>query len=144
MINGTGHNWTIDWWSLGVLMYEMLVGKPPFIADNNYNVFQKILALKYEIPENLSETSKDLIKNLLVIDTTRRLGCMKNGVKDIKTHPFFSEIIWDVSHLKEKKGPFAPKIVSESDTSCFAKYSVDISGSEEKLSNNIDNFFNSF
>eukprot|EP01091_Cochliopodium_minus_P017575 TRINITY_DN6922_c0_g1_i2.p1 TRINITY_DN6922_c0_g1~~TRINITY_DN6922_c0_g1_i2.p1 ORF type:complete len:235 (+),score=26.27 TRINITY_DN6922_c0_g1_i2:738-1442(+) len=145
VINGTGHNWTVDWWSLGVLIYEMLVGRPPFLGDNNYNVFQKILSQKYEIPEKLSEPSKNLIENLLVIDTTRRLGCMKNGAKEIKNHPFFSEILWDNIHSKDNKGPLDPRIVSESDTSCFAKYSVDITnGSQEKLVNQFDSFFNNF
>ncbi|VEN46442.1 unnamed protein product, partial [Callosobruchus maculatus] len=77
IIQSKGHNKAVDWWALGVLIYEMLVGYPPFYDDNPFGIYEKILSGKIEWPKHLDPIAKDLIKKLLVHDRTKRLGNMK-------------------------------------------------------------------
>lgn len=85
----------------GVLIYEMLVGYPPFYADNPFGIYEKILNGKYEWPRLVDPVAKDLVKKLLVPDRTKRLGNMKNGAEDIRRHRWFKHLDWnDVYHRR--------------------------------------------
>ncbi|KAJ8350762.1 hypothetical protein SKAU_G00258920 [Synaphobranchus kaupii] len=77
VIQSKGHGRAVDWWALGVLIFEMLAGYPPFFDDNPFGIYQKILAGKLDFPRHLDFYVKDLIKKFLVIDRARRLGNMK-------------------------------------------------------------------
>ena len=76
----------VDWWALGILIYEMLAGYPPFFDENHFVIYQKILSGKIEWPRHMDKEAKDLIKKLLVKDRTKRLGSMKGGAEDVKNH----------------------------------------------------------
>ncbi|XP_073919932.1 cAMP-dependent protein kinase catalytic subunit PRKX isoform X3 [Castor canadensis] len=78
VIQSKGHGRAVDWWALGVLVFEMLSGFPPFFDDNPFGIYQKILAGKIDFPRHLDFGAKDLIRKLLVVDRTRRLGNMKS------------------------------------------------------------------
>ncbi|GFR97189.1 cAMP-dependent protein kinase catalytic subunit [Elysia marginata] len=95
IILSKGHNKAVDWWSLGILIYEMLVGYPPYYAENPFGIYEKIIAGKTEWPRHIDLVAKDLIKKLLIPDRTRRLGNMKNGSEDIKRHKWFKGQDWD-------------------------------------------------
>ncbi|TRY77505.1 hypothetical protein DNTS_035095 [Danionella cerebrum] len=99
VIQSKGHGRAVDWWALGVLIFEMLAGYPPFFDDNPFGIYQKILAGKLEFPRHLDFYVKDLIKKFLVIDRARRLGNMKP--------------------------PIVPKVSHEGDTSNFDTYPED-------------------
>lgn len=99
----------MDWWSAGVILFEMLVGYPPFFSDDSSVTCQKILHWKktLAIPSeaNLSPEATDLIQNLIT-DADRRLG--RNGAYEIKDHPFFEGFDWD--GVRESKAPFLPEV----------------------------------
>jgi len=97
MIDGTGHNHAIDWWALGILVYEMLVGIPPFFHKNRDHMFKfiKEASIKYPDPVkhgiSVSPLAQDLINKLLVKDMKKRLGT-KNDVDEVLAHGFFKDI----------------------------------------------------
>ncbi|XP_029410176.1 cAMP-dependent protein kinase catalytic subunit PRKX [Nannospalax galili] len=122
VIQSKGHGRAVDWWALGILIFEMLSGFPPFFDDNPFGIYQKILACRIDFPRHLDFTSKDLIRKLLVVDRTRRLGCMKNGVDDVKRHRWFRGVDWDSVVLRKLKPPIVPKVSGDSDTSNFESY----------------------
>jgi protein kinase X len=101
IIQGKGHGQEVDWWALGILIYEMLVGYPPFFDEHPFRIYEKILEGKIEWPKVISSTAKDLIKKLLVRDVTRRLGSLKDGVEEVKHHKWFRGVDWDAVLLRK-------------------------------------------
>ncbi|XP_062865481.1 cAMP-dependent protein kinase catalytic subunit PRKX [Trichomycterus rosablanca] len=122
VIQSKGHGQAVDWWALGILIFEMLAGYPPFFDDNPFGIYQKILAGKLEFPRHLDFYVKDLIKKFLVIDRARRLGNMKNGAEDVKKHRWFKTIDWEAVPNRKLKPPIVPKVSHEGDTSNFEAY----------------------
>ncbi|KAL4667872.1 hypothetical protein H8959_006561 [Pygathrix nigripes] len=100
----------------------MLSGFPPFFDDNPFGIYQKILAGKIDFPRHLDFHVKDLIKKLLVVDRTRRLGNMKNGANDVKRHRWFHSVDWEAVPQRKLKPPIVPKIAGDGDTSNFETY----------------------
>jgi serine/threonine protein kinase len=86
-----GHSKAVDWWALGILIYEMLAGYPPFYDENPFGIYQKILAGKIEFPKHFDLHARDLVKKLLTADRTKRFGCLKDGAEDIKRHRWFKK-----------------------------------------------------
>ena len=113
-----GYGQEVDWWSIGVMFFEMVVGYPPFFSENPSDTCKKILKWKqyFSIPNdaNLSPEAKSLIKSL-VTTPENRLGY--NGVEEIKKHPFFKGINWD--NIRNVKAPFIPDIKNDYDTKYF-------------------------
>jgi serine/threonine protein kinase len=93
IVNGSGHEFSVDWWSLGILLYEMLYGKTPFRGSNKKETFSKILLMKPQITGPHSALH-DLIVRLLEKEPRRRLGSC-NGPEDVKGHLFFAGLRWD-------------------------------------------------
>ncbi|XP_047211536.1 cAMP-dependent protein kinase catalytic subunit PRKX [Girardinichthys multiradiatus] len=122
VIQSKGHGRAVDWWALGILVFEMLAGYPPFFDDNPFGIYQKILSGKLEFPRHLDFYVKDLIKKFLVIDRARRLGNMKNGADDVKKHRWFKTVDWETVPLRKLKPPIIPKVSHEGDTSNFDVY----------------------
>lgn len=104
-----------DWWALGAIIYEMLVGKPPFYDKETSKLWDKILTGEVNYPrEYLSKEAIDLISKLLNPDVTKRLG--RQGAKEIKGHKFFKGINFRLLYEKRIKPPFLPRIKSMEDT----------------------------
>lgn len=122
IIVNKGHGIPVDWWTLGILLYEMLVGIDPFCDDDPMMIYQKVIKGKINYPRKLDKNAKSLIKHLLVQDTTKRYGCLKNGVKDIINHRFFDGFNWRDFIYMKMKAPYVPVVKSKDDTSCFSTY----------------------
>lgn len=120
---GTGHGCSADWWSVGVILFELIVGIPPFNAEHPQTIFDNILNRKIpwpHVPEEMSVEARDLIAKLLTEDPHQRLGA--NGASEVKRHPFFKDISWDT--LARQKAAFVPSSDSAFDTSYFtSRYS---------------------
>ncbi|CAK0893803.1 unnamed protein product [Prorocentrum cordatum] len=117
-----GHGKPVDWWTLGILVYEMIVGYPPFVDEDPMGIYQKILSGKIVFPKVFNKEAKGLVKKLLTADLGKRYGNLKNGVDDIKQHKWFQSIVWSELLSKKIPSPFKPKVASETDTSNFDEY----------------------
>ncbi|XP_050742010.1 cAMP-dependent protein kinase catalytic subunit 3 isoform X1 [Drosophila biarmipes] len=122
IIQSKGHNKAVDWWALGVLIYEMLVGYPPFYDEQPFGIYEKILSGKIEWERHMDPIAKDLIKKLLVNDRTKRLGNMKNGADDVKRHRWFKHLNWNDVYSKKLKPPILPDVHHDGDTKNFDDY----------------------
>lgn len=97
----------------------MLVGAPPFYTKNRQKLYQNIKTGELKLEDWLSENAKDLLTRLLVKDPNKRLGSGKDGVEDIKNHPWFAGISWDDIYNKTQKPPYKPQLDSEDDVKHF-------------------------
>uniref|UniRef100_A0A7N4Q063 cAMP-dependent protein kinase n=1 Tax=Sarcophilus harrisii TaxID=9305 RepID=A0A7N4Q063_SARHA len=122
IILSKGYNKAVDWWALGVLIYEMTAGYPPFFADQPIQIYEKIISGKVRFPSHFSSELKDLLRNLLQVDLTKRFGNLKNGVGDIKHHRWFSAIDWIAIFQRKVEAPFVPRYRGAGDTSNFDDY----------------------
>ncbi|CAK1551892.1 unnamed protein product [Leptosia nina] len=119
VILSKGYSFGVDWWALGVLIFEMGSGHPPFFASEPSKLYEKILEGQYKSPDCLAPDCKNLIKGLLQVDPTKRLGALKNGVFDIKNHQWFYDICWQSILHQRLPAPFVPICPSPGDTSNF-------------------------
>lgn len=101
----------VDWWGLGVLIYEMLVGESPFPGDVEEEIFEAITRDEVKYPRYLSAESVAIMKRLLRKNVERRLGSTERDAEDVKKQPFFRNIDWDGLLKKRVKPPFVPTIV---------------------------------
>lgn len=122
IILSKGYNKAVDWWALGVLIYEMAAGYPPFFADQPIQIYEKIVSGKVRFPSHFTSELKDLLRNLLQVDLTKRYGNLKNGVADIKNHRWFSAIDWFSIYQRKVEAPFIPKFKHAGDASNFDDY----------------------
>lgn len=114
-----GHSKPVDWWTFGVLLYEMIAGIDPFNDEDPMLVYQKILKGKLKFPSTFDSNAKSLVKHLLVQDLSKRYGNLKNGVKDIKDHRFFKNMDWNELLNRRIAAPYKPKVSSNSDVNNF-------------------------
>ncbi|CAF1329138.1 unnamed protein product [Rotaria magnacalcarata] len=113
IILSRGYNKGVDYWALGVLLYEMTAGYPPFFADQPIQIYEKIVSGRVRFPAHLTVDLKDLLKNLLQVDLTRRYGNLKSGVKDIKEHRWYKDVDFIAIYEKKIEAPFIPKTDKE-------------------------------
>ncbi|KAK3241718.1 hypothetical protein CYMTET_48546 [Cymbomonas tetramitiformis] len=111
-----GHDKAADWWAVGVLIFEMLNGEPPFEDDTAIMKHGKVPMV---FPEHFSSQASDLIGKLLSPNPRRRLGCLRAGVNEVKEHPFFKDIDWNNLLEKKVKAPYVPPVKASNDLSNF-------------------------
>uniref|UniRef100_A0A667G7A2 non-specific serine/threonine protein kinase n=1 Tax=Lynx canadensis TaxID=61383 RepID=A0A667G7A2_LYNCA len=109
----------VDWWGLGVVMYEMLCGRLPFYNQDHEKLFELILMEELRFPRTLSPEAKSLLSGLLKKDPKQRLGGGAEDAKEIMQHRFFASIVWQDVYEKKLSPPFKPQVTSETDTRYF-------------------------
>uniref|UniRef100_A0AAR5PTJ0 Protein kinase domain-containing protein n=2 Tax=Dendroctonus ponderosae TaxID=77166 RepID=A0AAR5PTJ0_DENPD len=122
IILSKGYGKAVDWWSYGVLLFEMSAGYPPFTSGDPMKVYEKIISCKYKTPAFFTLELSDLIRNMLQVDLSRRFGNLRNGTADIKSHRWFHHTNFEGIFNRQIEPPFRPKIKSASDTSNFDDY----------------------
>ena len=117
------YNKSVDWWSLGILIFEMLAGYTPFYDQTPMKTYEKILQCKIHFPSHFHPDVVDLLIKLITPDLTHRLGNLQNGSTDIRNHQWFQEVIWEKLLLKDIETPYEPPITAGvGDTSLFDHY----------------------
>ncbi|XP_072505621.1 protein kinase C delta type [Notamacropus eugenii] len=115
ILQGLKYTFSVDWWSFGVLLYEMLIGQSPFHGDDEDELFESIRVDTPHYPRWITKESKDILEKLFERDPTKRLGVTGN----IKVHAFFKTINWTLLEKREVEPPFKPKVKSAGDYNNF-------------------------
>ena len=156
MIAGIGYDQMTDWWSFGILIYELLTGNVPFISHDKTRIFELIEMTEIKFPNEIynennekelfypSKEIKDLIEKLLIKDPNKRLG-KKNGIEEIKTHSFFRDLNFDLVKKKKLKPLFKPNVSKEKfDISNFDDYFTQMEIKESPVENWVNKYQSEF
>ncbi|KAG2314452.1 hypothetical protein Bca4012_065137 [Brassica carinata] len=139
---GTEHGYAADWWSVGIILFELITGIPPFTAARPEIIFDNILNGKMpwpDVPGQMSYEAQDLINRFLVHEPEKRLGA--NGATEVKSHPFFRGVDWE--NLAMQKAAFVPQPENIHDTSYFVSRFGEKSCSDSDIDNDSESYLNS-
>jgi serine/threonine protein kinase len=128
-----GHGKGVDWWTLGILLFEMMAGQPPFVDDDPMGIYQQILAGKLNFPRHFDKNAKSLVKKLLCADLTKRFGCLKGAAEDIKKHKWLAAFDWIALNNRTMVAPIIPSVSGANDTSNFDPYPEEIDLAPEPI-----------
>ncbi|ORY97384.1 kinase-like domain-containing protein [Syncephalastrum racemosum] len=142
VIQSKGYGKPADYWSLGVLIYEMLAGYPPFYDADQFKMYEKICKCKPKFPLHFESSARHLLKRLLTTNLSKRLGNLRHGCRDVMNHRWFHSMDFDALSQRKVKPPYAPKLQHERDTSNYDTY--DERGSEKPDSGNQQDYGSAF
>eukprot|EP01006_Ploeotia_vitrea_P037740 TRINITY_DN66166_c3_g2_i1.p1 TRINITY_DN66166_c3_g2~~TRINITY_DN66166_c3_g2_i1.p1 ORF type:complete len:811 (+),score=504.52 TRINITY_DN66166_c3_g2_i1:84-2435(+) len=125
IVAGKGHGKGVDWWTLGILIYEMLSSYPPFYDEDPMKTYAKIMHGRITFSQHVSREATHLITKLLNHKPTKRLGVVKGGAAQVKAHAWFAGFDWDALYNRTMKPPIVPKIKNDLDLSNFDDYPED-------------------
>ncbi|CAM8910528.1 hypothetical protein QQ045_031460 [Rhodiola kirilowii] len=125
IVLGKGHDNSADWWSVGILLFEMLTGKPPFLGNRN-KIQQRIVKEKIKLPTFLTGDAHSLLKGLLNKDASKRLGSGPTGSNEIKSHKWFKPINWKKLDAREIQPSFRPEVSGQQCIANFEKKWTDM------------------
>ncbi|KAL7686618.1 putative cGMP-dependent kinase, protein kinase-like domain superfamily, rmlC-like jelly roll [Plasmopara halstedii] len=124
LVLGKGHNRGVDYWALGILIYEMVVGYSPFAGSSQIDQMQicrNVVKEKVEFPAWVTPSCRDIISKLLERDPTKRLGMTHGGARAIRSHSWFAKLDWVATLKKTIDAPYKPKLMDAADASKFGK-----------------------
>lgn len=119
VILNEGHDWAVDYWALGVLIYELTSGYAPFFAEEPMGVYENIVFGRTLMPPSFSLSLQDLLRKLLRSDQSKRLGRTKGGAAAVMKHPWFFSFDWCALRERRHEVPLKPKVKNAEDTSNF-------------------------
>jgi serine/threonine protein kinase len=131
LILGHGHDMSVDWWALGILIFELLTGKTPFGASDSKAIYQKTLCGEPRYPSSFTANCQNITSMFLTKDKRFRLGFGSNGVEDVKRHPWFSLVDFDLVLRKQYLPPYLPTAKSDGDTCMFDPWPEEDVGCDE-------------
>jgi serine/threonine protein kinase len=129
MLQGKPYNKSVDWWSFGVLLYEMLCGVPPFYDNNSNRMYKMIINDEVQYPDYLSEAARDIIGKLLEKDPAYRLGESENDGMEVRAHVFFDGIDWDALLKKEIEPEWKPPLDRVVET---VEFDIEFNGEQQE------------
>ncbi|KAL8664995.1 MAG: hypothetical protein Q9202_002551 [Teloschistes flavicans] len=146
VVSSKGYNKSVDWWSLGILIFEMLCGFTPFWdAGSPIKIYENILKGKVKYPPYIHPDAQDLLQRLITPDLTKRLGNLHGGSKDVMNHAWFAEVTWERLARKDIDAPYVPPVQGGiGDASQFDKYPEDPEKYGEKGSDPHGHLFKDF
>jgi len=124
VVSSKGYNKSVDWWSLGILIFEMLCGFTPFWDGGSpMKIYENILKGRVKYPPYIHPDAQDLLQRLITADLTKRLGNLHGGSEDVKSHQWFAEVTWERLAKKDIDAPYVPPVkAGVGDASQFDKY----------------------
>ncbi|KAK4243572.1 camp-dependent protein kinase catalytic subunit [Corynascus novoguineensis] len=148
VIREGGYTTAVDWWALGILIYEFLTGYTPFWHEDSIEIYKQIVEKTVAFPQEpaISEAAKDIISQLCT-DRSRRLGVVSGGAANVKAHRFFAGTDWDAVYRKRYQGPIIPPIRYLGDAQCFSTYpeeDIDEEDCADNMVKNYDHYFEGF
>lgn len=124
MCMGKAYSYEVDYWAMGILLYELITGSPPFTGNNNRIISDRIIKTKLKLPYYLSPDAKDLITKLLKKVPSARLGSKPGDTQKIKQHRFFRKINWQKLERREVNPPIRPVITDPAAAENFPRFSA--------------------
>uniref|UniRef100_A0A8C3RGV1 cGMP-dependent protein kinase n=1 Tax=Cyanoderma ruficeps TaxID=181631 RepID=A0A8C3RGV1_9PASS len=136
VILSKGHDFSVDFWSLGILVYELLTGSPPFSGADQMMTYNLILKgiEKLDFPKIITRRPEDLIRRLCRQNPTERLGNLRNGINDIKKHRWLSGFNWDGLKVRKLTSPLKRELSGPTDYSYFDSYPPEVGSPPDELS----------
>jgi protein kinase X len=122
IVTSKGHGISVDWWALGILIFEMLAGYPPFYDEVTLVIYERIRAGRVEYPSFFDSKAKSLISKLLVADLSKRLGCLKDGAGGVMRHRWFAKVDWQSTLDRLVPAPYFPPLKDAGDSSNFDSF----------------------
>ncbi|KAK4942917.1 cAMP-dependent protein kinase catalytic subunit [Elasticomyces elasticus] len=146
VVASKGYNKSVDWWSLGILIFEMLCGFTPFWDGGSpVKIYENILKGRVKYPPYIHHDAQDLLVQLITSDLTKRLGNLHGGSADIKNHPWFAEVTWERLVKKDIDAPYVPPVKGGAgDASQFDKYPEETEEYGKKGDDPFGHFFTDF
>lgn len=146
VVASKGYNKSVDWWSLGVLIFEMLCGFTPFWDGGSpVKIYENILKGRVKYPPYIHADAQDLLVQLITSDLTKRLGNLHGGSADVKNHPWFAEVTWERLVKKDIDAPYVPPVKGGAgDASQFDKYPEETEEYGKKGDDPYGHFFKDF
>ena len=126
-----GYGRAVDYYALGILIYEMLAGFPPFYHENHMKLYDNIVNTEARFPPSFDPVARDLVQKLIEKNPAKRLGVQVDGIAEIKNHSWFKDVRWDTLYACTIRAPYKPKLASDGDCSNFDIYPEETE--EEKI-----------
>ena len=142
ILTRAGHGLAVDWWAVGIFLYELLTGWPPFSGDEEVDTFKNILSGRFDMPPEFSGPTASLLKGLLTVNPAHRLGSRQHsGSREVREHPFFEKLDFVSLVSRQLPTPYVPAINDPSDMNNFEEYDEpDPAGLPKHNQDDVDTF----